>query len=243
MSNYRSTHLAANELSVGSHSLGNAFERPVRVLIADDHRVLAESLSLYLDGLEEYETVGIATTGEQIIQLITETQADVLLLDLYLPGLSGIQVLEWMRTRDLDLPVIVLTAHYQPAHFSRAIRLGAMGFLRKEMALRMLPAAISTVLRGETIVDNSLLRETMKASAPTRPVRRVAFSGPREDLTDQETLVLRMLARGMNNAEIGNTLAITESTVKTHLSSIYGKLGKSDRTQAAIWAVQHGLGP
>jgi DNA-binding NarL/FixJ family response regulator len=155
--------------------------------------------------------------------------------------LDGIQVLEWIKAQGVQLPVIVLTAHYQPANFSRAIRLGAMGFLRKEMALRMLPAAISTVMRGETIVDNSLLRETIMASSPTRPIPSVDAQGPIEELTDQETMVLSMLARGMTNADIGDALAITESTVKSHLSSIYGKLEKSDRTQAAIWAIRHGV--
>ncbi len=215
--------------------------RPVRVLIVDDHLVLLDGLRLYLEQVPDIEIVGATVSGRQALDWAVGLNPDVVVLDLRLPDMDGLQVLATLRSLRPDLAVLVLTSAHDPALVTRAIRMGAAGFLTKEVQLRSIPAAILAIVEGGVVLEPSLVQEALRGPVARTDPRENGYQPELKDLTDQELRVLALIGRGMSNAEVAETLYISRNTVKSHLSSVYEKLGVSDRTQAAIWAVRAGL--
>jgi NarL family two-component system response regulator LiaR len=208
----------------------------ISVLIADDHAVVREGLRAFLALQDDIEVVGEAADGEEAVAAVASLQPDVALVDLVMPKVDGIEAIKRIRTLAAATRVVVLTSFADEDKMLPAVRAGAVGYLLKDVDPQELVAAIRTVHEGETLLHPAVIREL---------VREVAGDGrepPAENpLTRREREVLSLIARGRANKAIAFELGVAEKTVKTHVSNILGKLGVSDRTQAALYAVREGL--
>lgn len=205
----------------------------IRVLIADDHAVVREGLRNFLQVQEDIEVVGEAADGLEAMKLAHELAPDVVLMDLVMPGADGIEALRGVRAANPAARVIVLTSFADDERVFAAVHAGAAGYLLKDILPRDLANAIRTAHRGEALLHPAVAARLMQEIA--RPQSRA--SSP-DALTERELSVLKLIARGMSNKEIGRELGVAEKTVKTHVSNILQKLHVADRTQAALYAVR-----
>jgi two-component system, NarL family, response regulator LiaR len=205
---------------------------PVRVLIADDHSVVRQGLRMFLGLDPELEVIGEASDGAQAIEMARALTPDVVLMDLLMPGTDGITATERIRAQTPDTEVLALTSVLEDASVVAAVQAGAVGYLLKDTEADQLCKAIKAAAQGQV---------QLAPQAAARLVREVRGPDSSEKLTQRETDVLRALARGLTNREIGRALTIGERTVKTHVSHLLGKLGLQSRTQAALYAVRIGL--
>ena len=201
---------------------------PIRVLIVDDHPAVRRGLRTFLELAGGLEVIGEAADGPTAVDLIAASEPDVVLLDMMLPGMDGVEVLHELRRRELACRVLVVTSF--PERLVPAIRAGARGYLSKDVDPAALVAAVRAVAAGH------LLLEPEAAAALAAGVPSDGTT-----LTARERDVLTLLAEGRSNREIARSLTVAEKTVKTHVSSILLKLGLADRTQAALYAVRSGL--
>jgi DNA-binding NarL/FixJ family response regulator len=208
---------------------------PIRVLIVDDHPVVRQGLRAYLSSRAGIEVVGEAGDGEAAVAEASRLAPDVVLLDLVMPGGGGVEAIRRLRAAGDRPRVVVLTSFAGDDQVVAAVRAGAVGYLLKDVAPADLEAAVRTVHRGGALLDPSVVAPVMAEVA-----RGGALSGTGQ-LTAREREVLALLARGLSNRELAAALYVSEKTVKTHVSSILTKLHLSDRTQAALFAVRHGL--
>ncbi len=211
----------------------------IRVLVADDHGVVREGLRTLLTQAG-FEVVALAATGEETLQRALALRPQVVLLDIRMPDLDGLQVLERLRAAAPDIAVILLTTYDNPTYLSRALALGAAGYLTKDADPRAIPLAVRAAAQGHVLLDRVVLHRALDdlRLTPTSPTAAAVL----DDLTEQEVRVLRLVAQGLSNQDIAERLHISLNTVKTHIKHIFAKLGVSDRTQAAVWAWRHGLG-
>ncbi|MBW3650501.1 MAG: response regulator transcription factor [Actinobacteria bacterium] len=207
----------------------------VRVVLADDHRILREGLrrSLEAQGLD---VVGEAADGEEAIELAEELRPDVVLMDLTMPVLDGVEATRRIRLRRPEVRVVVLTMHADEATMARALRVGADGYLVKDCSSDEIADTLRTVTAGETAVSPALAA-SMLAEVHALP----AASGAEEPVSKREEEVLQLIADGCSSAEVAEQLFISQKTVKNHLASIYHKLDARDRTQAVLRAVRMGI--
>jgi DNA-binding NarL/FixJ family response regulator len=204
----------------------------VRVLIADDHSVVREGLRMFLSLDPEIEIVGEAADGEEALQLARKLHPDVVLMDLVMPGMDGVAATRLIRAEMQDVEVIAVTSVLADEAVTGAIRAGAIGYLLKNTEADELRRAIKSAAVGQV---------HLSPEAAARLVREVKIPGSPEALTERETAVLRLVARGRANKQVARELGIREQTVKTHVSNILGKLQLQSRTQAALYAVERGL--
>jgi DNA-binding NarL/FixJ family response regulator len=204
----------------------------VRILIADDHSVVRQGLRMFLALDPEFEVVGEASTGEEAVERARELCPDVVLMDLLMPGIGGVAATKMIRTEMPDVEVIALTSVLADEAVTGAIRAGAIGYLLKNTESDELRRAIKSAAAGQV---------HLSPEAAARLVREVQIPGNPEALTERETAVLRLVARGQANKQVARELGIQEQTVKTHVSNILGKLQLQSRTQAALYAVERGL--
>jgi DNA-binding NarL/FixJ family response regulator len=202
------------------------------VLIADDHAVVRRGLRTFLDVQDDIEVVGEASDGEECLSAAADLVPDVILLDLVMPGLDGVETLRRLRAGGSPSRVLVITSFTDPTVVVPAVRAGAAGVLYKDVEPRDLASAIRSVHAGHVLLAPEVAAALLAPAAG--PDRAAA-------LTARETEVLAEIARGRSNREIARTLSLAEKTVKTHVSNVLMKLGVADRTQAAIFAVRHGL--
>jgi DNA-binding NarL/FixJ family response regulator len=200
----------------------------IRILVVDDHHVVRQGLVALINSVEDMEVVGEAADGRKGVELYQLHSPDVTIMDLRLPVLPGVEAIQEIRRSNPQARVIVLTTFDGDENIYRALQAGARGYLLKDMFGDELMDAIRTVHAGRTRI-------------PPVVAQRLAerMGGP--DLTSRELDVLRLIVAGMSNKEIGNQLHISEATVKTHINNLLGKLGVSDRTQAATTAIQRGI--
>jgi NarL family two-component system response regulator LiaR len=207
----------------------------IRVLIADDHAVVRQGLCTFLDVQEEIEVVGEAADGEEALAAVERIGPDVVLMDLAMPGVDGVEAIRRMRERGDAARVIVLTSFVEDDRLFPAVRAGAAGYLLKDVQPEELVSAIRAVHAGESPIDPAVAGRLLESVA----LRDDAHA----ELTAREREVLCLVARGRPNKLIARDLGVSEKTVKTHVSNILAKLGVDDRTQAALYAVRIGLVP
>jgi DNA-binding NarL/FixJ family response regulator len=212
----------------------------ISVVIADDQPLVRSGLRMILEGEPDLEVVGEASDGAAAVTLVTSVVPDVALLDVQMPGTDGLEAMGAIAASGVSTRVLMLTTLDLDEYVYRAMREGATGFLLKDMAAEDIVAAVRQAARGaDALLAPTLTRRLLDRFATTP----VATSTPQLDrLTPRETDVLRLVGRGLSNAEIGTELYIGESTVKTHVSRVLMKLGLRDRVQAAIIAHELGLG-
>lgn len=206
----------------------------IRVMIADDHAVVRQGLRTFLELQPDLEIVGEAGDGEAAVRLAAAKKPDVALMDLVMPVLDGVEATRRIRAEVPATRVIVLTSFAGEDKVFPALRAGAAGYLLKDVKPADLAETIRAVARGESRLAPDIQQKLMTGIAGPG-------AGGAEPLTAREEDVLRCLARGRSNKEIAADLFIAEKTVKTHISSILAKLGLEDRTQAAVYAVKHGI--
>ena len=209
--------------------------RTIRVVIADDHPVVREGLAAMLEREPDLEVVGEARDGQEAIEQVAALRPDVVLMDLQMPRVDGVEAIRQIRERHGGVHVLVLTTYGDDESIFRGIEAGARGYLLKDAPRDELFRAVRAVARGE-----SLLQPAVATRLLNRVARRPAQPAP-ETLTERELEVLRLLARGAANKEIGAALHISESTVKTHVANIFQKLDVGDRTEAVTVALRRGL--
>jgi DNA-binding NarL/FixJ family response regulator len=205
---------------------------PVRVLIADDHKVVRQGLQMFLAIDPQIEIVGEAANGADAVRLARSLQPDVILMDLMMPVMDGITAIETIRAEGIDTEILAVTSVLEDEVVIRAIRAGATGYLLKDTEAAELCRAIHAAAAGQV---------QLAPAAAAKLMREVAAPKSPETLTERETEVLRLLAHGRANKEIARELSISERTVKSHISSILGKLDVQSRTQAALHAARIGL--
>ncbi|MDT0464990.1 MULTISPECIES: response regulator transcription factor [Streptomyces] len=212
----------------------------IRVLIADDQMMVREGFSVLLGAMPDIEVVGEAVNGREAVERVRELAPDVVLMDIRMPELNGIEATRRIVAADGTAKVLVLTTFDLDEYVYQALRAGASGFLLKDASARQLADGVRVVASGEALlapsVTKRLIAEFAKLSEKPRLV--TTAQGAYGDLTDRETEVLVLIAQGLSNAEIAERLVVAESTIKTHVSRILVKLGLRDRTQAAVFAYE-----
>jgi NarL family two-component system response regulator LiaR len=209
----------------------------IRVLIADDHKIVRQGLRFLLSQESGIEVAGEAADGVAALEAVRALRPDVVLLDLFMPGLDGIAVLKALQADGLASGVLVLTSSQDDAHLVQAIRAGALSYLPKTADVDQVVASVRAAARGESVLQPAATARLL------RELRRGSAADPLSRLTPRERDVLTEVARGRSNREIARALSVSEETVKSHVSSILAKLGLADRTQAAIFGLQRQLVP
>ncbi len=211
-------------------------ERPITILIADDHPVVREGLAAMLSREPDIDVVGEAADGQEAVDRAASLGPDIILMDLQMPRLGGVDAIRLIRERHPAVQTIVLTTYGDDDSIFQGIAAGARGYLLKDAPRDELFRAVRAVARGE-----SLLQPAVATKLLDRFSRAKAAPPPASALTERELDVLRLLARGSANKQIGVSLHISESTVKTHVANIFQKLDVSDRTEAVAIALTRGL--
>jgi len=208
----------------------------VTVLVVDDHEVVRRGIMTFLETEAGIEVLGEAENGREAVTLAKKLEPDVILMDLVMPEMDGIEAIRQIRSQQTKSQILVLTSFGSDDKIFPAIRAGALGYLLKDTSPEELAEAIRQAAAGHATLNptiaSRLLRQFSSDTEPTTPV---------EPLTKREIEVLQLIARGLTNVQIGGELFISEATVRTHVSHILGKLNLANRTQAALWALRKGL--
>lgn len=218
----------------------NETEGTIRLLICDDQAIVCEGLRAILESIRHIEVVGVANNGADAIELTRTTQPDLILMDLKMPRMNGIQATRAIREHFPDVRVLILTTYDEDDWVIDAIRAGAAGYVLKDTPQEELLKAILETMKGWSHIDPQVAGKLLKhvADPPERGLSDRKLLG---QLSEREREVLGLLASGLNNADIAQTLFLSEGTVKNYVSIIFSKLGVADRTQAAIVAIRAGL--
>ncbi|TMJ06335.1 MAG: response regulator transcription factor [Bacillati bacterium ANGP1] len=213
----------------------------IRVLLADDHALFRQGVRRLLEGAGDIEVVGDAETGEESVRLAEDLAPDIVLLDVTMPSLSGIDAARMIKASSPRAGIIMLTVHADEEFLFEAIKAGAMGYLLKDCTPDELIRAIRVVHSGEGLLAPTMAAKVMREFARTRETKDLA--AVHLPLTQREVEILQHVTTGLANKEIANRLSISERTVKNHLSNIMEKLHVNSRTQAAVYALRRGLVP
>jgi NarL family two-component system response regulator LiaR len=211
-------------------------ERLIRVLVAEDHAVVREGLCSLLTARYGVQVVGEAADGLEAVKKAESLKPDVILMDLAMPRMTGLEAILKIREKDPDARILVLTSFSEDAKVSAAIKAGAMGFLLKDSSADDLAHAIQSVHRGHLSLPQGLAQKVMAGLLGAEGDAALT-----EELTKRELDVLKCVAQGMSNAEIAEALSVSVPTVHSHVHSLLGKLNLASRTQAALYAVEIGL--
>jgi DNA-binding NarL/FixJ family response regulator len=209
--------------------------KPINIMIADDHLMVREGIKQLLELDGDIIVNAEAKDGKQCIDMLDEKKSDVLLLDINMPNMNGLQVLQYIREKKKNIKVLILTIHNEVEYLVKAIEYGVDGYVLKDSESAVLKKAIYTIYRGETFIQPELtpiLKEKLEE-------KNSILNNGDNSLTKREIEVLKLLAEGLFNKEIAYTLAISEKTVKNHVSNIFKKINVSDRTQAAVYAIKN----
>ena len=210
----------------------------IRVLICDDQEVVREGLRVILNSASGLEVVGIAQDGAEALDLVSQTTPDLVLMDLKMPGMNGIQATRQIRNLYPQVRVLVLTTYDADEWVFDAIRSGATGYLLKDTPSEALIAAVRGTVEGKTHVDPAVAGKLFTQISQNSVSPDTSITA---ELSDREREILRLLARGLSNADIAHQLHLSEGTVRNYVSAVLAKLGVSDRAQAAIMALRYGL--
>ena len=211
----------------------------MRILICDDQAIVRDGLEMLLNLEKDIEVIGKAEDGAEAVELVATRSPDLVLMDLKMPGMNGVEATRQISARYPQVKVLVLTTYDDDEWVFDAIRAGASGYLLKDTPREDLIKAVRGTMAGKSYVDPAVAGKLMGqvSTKQSQPATLIT-----DKLTEREVEVLRLLARGFSNADIASTLHLSEGTVRNHVSAIFAKLDVSDRTQAAVIAIQHGLG-
>ncbi|MBB5330305.1 response regulator [Tunturiibacter gelidoferens] len=208
--------------------MSNSSDSLTRILIVDDHPVVRAGLTSMLGTQAQLKVIGSVSNGEEAIETLRKNDVDILLLDLRMPGMNGIDTLLALKSNGINVRAIILTSFETDEDIYRAVQAGAQGYLLKDTPLKEMVEAIRTVCAGKRYI-------------PRQIASRLAERMMRTNLTARELEILGMLAKGLTNRQIGHALGISQNTVRNHANSVIEKLDVSDRTEAATTAIQRGL--
>ena len=210
----------------------------MKILLCDDQAVIRDGLEMLLNLEKDFQVVGVAQDGAEAVELAAQKQPDLILMDLKMPIMNGIEATCEIRAKFPNIKILVLTTYDDDEWVFDAIRAGASGYLLKDTPRQKIVEAIRGTMEGKSFVDPAIAGKLLNqvASKQTQPTSILT-----DKLTERELGVLRLIAKGINNSEIAAQLHLSEGTVRNHVSAILEKLGVSDRTQAAVIAIQHGL--
>ncbi|MBN1660962.1 MAG: response regulator transcription factor [Anaerolineae bacterium] len=213
----------------------------IRVLIVDDQRLMREGLRILLEMEPDLQVVEEASDGEAAIEAYARLVPDVVLMDVRMPGMDGVEATRRLRAQWPDARVMILTTFDDDEYVFEGLRAGALGYLLKDVSGHDLAQAVRTVAAGGALIEPSVARKVVAEFARVAPAMREADAGLPEPLSEREQEVLVLLARGLSNREISVRLHLAEGTVKNYVTAVLGKLGVRDRTQAALRARELGL--
>jgi len=211
----------------------------IRILIVDDHEMVRDGLSVMIEREEDFTVVGEAQNGKEAVEMVSELRPDVVLMDLRMPEMDGVEAMRQIRAKQDDVKFLVLTTYDTDEYIFDAIQAGAKGYLLKDASREELFRAVRTVNRGDSLIEPAVVSRVLDRL--TELSRRAAQGPDHLALSEREVEVLQLMARGSANKQIAGDLSITESTVKTHVANIFGKLEVNDRTGAVTKAMQKGI--
>jgi NarL family two-component system response regulator LiaR len=209
----------------------------ITILIVDDHAIVRKGVRGYLEVQPDLAVVGEAADGEEAARIVTELVPDVVLMDLVMPGMDGVEAARRIRDASPRTQIVVLTSHHEDGHIFPAIKAGAISYLLKDVDSEALAEAVRAAARGEAIIHPRVAARMVAELRGARDEVASAFA----ELTDREMDVLRLIAEGLSNSVIAERLVLSEKTVKGYVSNILGKLHLADRTQAAVYAWREGV--
>lgn len=210
----------------------------INILLVDDHTVLRQGIAQVIESQEDMHVVAQASNGEQAIEMAHAHQPDLMLLDINLPGIDGVEVARKISTELPDIRVLILTMHRQGEYVIEAIKAGASGYLLKEVEMDEMLSAIRSVAQGDAVIDPSVANRVFENLRGEPQVERKSILN---DLADRDIAILRLLGEGMSNRDIADQLHISEKTVRNRLSMVFKKFGLKNRTEAALFSVRKGL--
>lgn len=211
---------------------------PVRILLVDDHELVRQGIAAMLNGANELQVVGEAKTGREALEVARRELPDVVLMDVRMPDMDGLEATKRIKEERPRTAVIMLTMHDNPTYLRDAVRAGAAGYLLKDVSKDELVDAVKQVATGGAFIESQMLKGMLSEMKPTVST---GSGGTAKNLTKREREILALVAEGMSNREIAEKLVLSPETVKSHVAAILEKLNVSDRTQAAIYAVRNGL--
>jgi len=211
--------------------------KPISVLLVDDHEVVRQGVRFFLETLAEFEVVGEAESGREAVKLAEEHIPDVVLMDLVMPEMDGVEATRRVKTVSPRTQIVVLTSYHEDEHIFPALQAGAISYILKDIKMEQLADTIQRAARGEVILHPQVAARIIQELHGAQRDETNPFT----ELTQREIEVLKLIANGLSNAEIAGQLVISEHTVKGHVSNILSKLHLADRTQAAVYAWQKGV--
>jgi DNA-binding NarL/FixJ family response regulator len=213
---------------------------PVRVMVVDDQALVREGLMTLLEATPDLKPVAVAADGEEAVALCARHRPDVVLMDLRMPKLDGVEATRRIRAAQPDTEIVVLTTHADEASILDALQAGARGYLTKDAGIAEIARAVHAAADHQALLDpvvqSRLLAAASAGGRPAAPPPNLP-----DELTPREAEVLSLIARGLSNAEIAAALVVSEATVKTHINHLFAKIGARDRAQAVHYAYTHGL--
>ncbi|MBL8077227.1 MAG: response regulator transcription factor [Anaerolineales bacterium] len=207
------------------------------ILIADDHEVVRNGIRSYLETITDFQVVGEASSGEETLSLVAELIPDIVLLDLIMPGMDGIETTRRVKQVSPRTQVVVLTSYHEDVHIFPALKAGAISYILKDMKMEKLVDVLHRAVQGEVTLHPRVAARVLQNIRGENGEEQPLFT----ELTDRETDVLKLIANGLTNSQIAEKLVISENTVKGHVSNILSKLHLADRTQVAVYAWQQGI--
>lgn len=211
----------------------------MRVLLADDHTVLRQGMAQVLDMQPDIQVVAQAGNGEEAVRLTLQHQPDIVLMDINMPGMDGVEAARRITAGSPEVGIIILTMYRRDDYVFEAIKAGANGYLLKEVELDELLNAVRAVGRGEAVIDSAIASRVLAEFRRPEPSAEAKEEEP--DLAERDIDILRLLAQGLSNQDIADRLFIAEKTVRNRLSGIFRRLHLENRTQAALYAIQEGI--
>ncbi len=209
----------------------------ISILIVDDHEVVRNGLRAYINTLPEFHVIGEAVSGEEALTMVSEYIPDIVLLDLILPGMDGVETTRHVKQISPRTQVVVLTSYYEDAHIFPALKAGAISYILKDMKMDKLAEVLRRAVQGEVTLHPRVAARVLQNIRSENSEEHALFT----ELTDRELDVLKLIANGLTNSQIADKLVISENTVKGHVSNILSKLHLADRTQVAVYAWQRGI--